>query len=173
MPKREGRSDFGPERFAERSVRRTVGARRGQRRRQNNAAPCAAGVGPQHRSRHLEQRCAVIGYLPQRYDSAHDAEPLKTRFTEADGPACPHLAGRTRHFRRGVCTQPLAALSEGQKRKVRLAQLILARPNVLVLDEPTTHLDYVSVEMLEAALIDFPGTLHLGQSRRIFAGTDD
>ena len=35
------------------------------------------------------------------------------------------------------------------------------KPNVLVLDEPTTHLDYVSVELLEAALPDFPGTLLL------------
>ncbi len=103
---------------------------------------------------------AVIGYLPQRYDSAHDAEPLRTQFTEADGPPARILLGAL-----GVSgeafAQPLAALSEGQKRKVRLAQLILARPNVLVLDEPTTHLDYVSVEMLEAALTDFPGTLLL------------
>ena len=103
---------------------------------------------------------AVIGYLPQRYGNAHDAEPLKTRFTEADGPAAHILLGAL-----GVSgeafAQPLAALSEGQKRKVRLVQLILARPNVLVLDEPTTHLDYVSVEMLEAALTDFPGTLLL------------
>ena len=103
---------------------------------------------------------AVIGYLPQRYDGAHDAEPLKTRFTEADGPSARILLGAL-----GVSgeafARPLAALSEGQKRKVRLVQLILARPNVLVLDEPTTHLDYVSVEMLEAALTDFPGTLLL------------
>ena len=103
---------------------------------------------------------AVIGYLPQRYNSAHDAEPLRTQFTEADGPPARILLGAL-----GVSgeafAQPLAALSEGQKRKVRLAQLILARPNVLVLDEPTTHLDYVSVEMLEAALTDFPGTLLL------------
>ena len=53
------------------------------------------------------------------------------------------------------------ALSEGQKRKVALVRLILSTPNVLVLDEPTTHLDYVSVEMLEGALEDYPGTLLL------------
>ena len=103
---------------------------------------------------------AVIGYLPQRYSGAHDAQPLEARFAEADGPAARTLLGAL-----GVSgeafTRPTAALSEGQKRKVRLAELILQRPNVLILDEPTTHLDYVSVEMLEAALRDFPGTLIL------------
>ena len=57
--------------------------------------------------------------------------------------------------------QPLESLSEGQKRKVALVRLILSNPNVLVLDEPTTHLDYESVEMLESALEDYPGTLLL------------
>ena len=54
-----------------------------------------------------------------------------------------------------------AALSEGQKRKIRLVRLILDKPNVMILDEPTTHLDYESVEMLESALEDYPGTLIL------------
>ena len=105
-------------------------------------------------------KAATIGYLPQRYDRAHDDAPVKTRFTEADEPRARTLLGAL-----GVSgeafTHPLVALSEGQKRKVRLAELILARPNVLVLDEPTTHLDYVSVELLEAALTNFPGTLIL------------
>ena len=57
--------------------------------------------------------------------------------------------------------QPLDALSEGQKRKLALVRLILSKPNVLVLDEPTTHLDYESVEMLESALEDYLGTLLL------------
>ena len=103
---------------------------------------------------------AVIGYLPQRYDSTYDAEPVEARFAETDRPRARILLGAL-----GVSgemfSQPLASLSEGQKRKVRLSELILARPNILVLDEPTTHLDYVSVEMLEAALTDFPGTLLL------------
>lgn len=55
--------------------------------------------------------------------------------------------------------RPLASLSEGQRRKVALARLIVQRPNFLILDEPTTHLDYQSVEMLEAMLRDFGGTV--------------
>jgi len=103
---------------------------------------------------------AVVGYLPQRYDTAHDAETLEALFAEADRHRARMLAG-TLGVSGETFAQPLASLSEGQKRKIRLVQLILARPNVLVLDEPTTHLDYVSVEMLEAALIGFPGTLLL------------
>ena len=52
-------------------------------------------------------------------------------------------------------------LSEGQKRKVRLVRALLDKPNVLILDEPSTHLDYETVEMLEAALKNFTGTLIL------------
>ena len=103
---------------------------------------------------------AVIGYLPQRYDAARDAEGVETYFAEVDAHRARTLLGAL-----GVSgeafAQPLTTLSEGQKRKVQLARLILERPNVLVLDEPTTHLDYVSVEMLEAALLDFSGTLML------------
>lgn len=103
---------------------------------------------------------ASVGYLPQRWDDAHDAEPVENRFARAEQHHARSLLGAL-----GVSgeafVQPLGSLSEGQKRKVRLVQLIVQRPNALVLDEPTTHLDYVSVETLEAALLDFPGTLIL------------
>ncbi len=103
---------------------------------------------------------ASIGYLPQRWDDAHDAEPVAAHFPRDDHPHARTLLGAL-----GVSgeafAKPLSALSEGQKRKVRLAQLIVQKPDVLVLDEPTTHLDYVSVEMLEAALLAFSGTLIL------------
>ena len=103
---------------------------------------------------------AVIGYLPQRWDDAHDAEPVAAGFPRDDHPHARTLLGAL-GISGEAFAEPLSRLSEGQKRKVRLAQLIVRKPNVLVLDEPTTHLDYVSVEMLEAALLDFSGTLIL------------
>jgi ATP-binding cassette subfamily F protein 3 len=57
--------------------------------------------------------------------------------------------------------RPLASISEGQQRKVRLVRLLIDAPNVLILDEPTTHLDVRSVEMLEDALEGYAGTLLL------------
>ncbi|MBP3284505.1 MAG: ABC-F family ATP-binding cassette domain-containing protein [Clostridia bacterium] len=50
-------------------------------------------------------------------------------------------------------------LSGGERAKVMFAIMMLERPNVLVLDEPSNHLDYDSKEILDKALCEFKGTL--------------
>ena len=50
-------------------------------------------------------------------------------------------------------------LSGGEKRRVALCQLLLSKPDMLLLDKPTNHLDAESVDWLEQFLQRFPGTV--------------
>lgn len=55
--------------------------------------------------------------------------------------------------------KPLADLSLGQRRRVSLGMILSSPPDLLLLDEPTNHLSLALAEELEAALVDFPGTV--------------
>ena len=53
----------------------------------------------------------------------------------------------------------VSALSGGERTRLRLAELLAAQPNLLVLDEPTHHLDLFAREALVASLLEYGGTL--------------
>jgi ATP-binding cassette subfamily F protein 3 len=55
--------------------------------------------------------------------------------------------------------KPIRALSGGQKKLVGLAQLLLSRPSVLLLDEPDNHLDMPGKAFLEKLIIEYPGAV--------------
>jgi ATP-binding cassette subfamily F protein uup len=64
--------------------------------------------------------------------------------------------------------EPVRSLSGGERNRLLLARLFVRPANVLVLDEPTNDLDTETLELLEARLVDFQGTVLVVSHDRLF-----
>ncbi|HET9978928.1 MAG TPA: ABC-F family ATP-binding cassette domain-containing protein, partial [Ktedonobacterales bacterium] len=89
-------------------------------------------------------------------------ERLLRRFEEIGGPG---FEGEARSLLRGLglddadIEQPMVALSGGQRKLVALAACLAQRPELLLLDEPETHLDLPHRQYLESLIRDFAGAV--------------
>ena len=59
-------------------------------------------------------------------------------------------------------------LSGGQKTRVALGKLLISKPDILLLDEPTHHLDMESIAWLETYLLNYPGAVFIVSHDRYF-----
>ena len=94
---------------------------------------------------------------------------LVTGFNTGDGPARSLLAEAG--IRLHMQTKPLGPLSGGQKARLAMLLLRLAKPNFYLLDEPTNHLDIDGQEALEAELLTQGATCLLVSHDRSFVRT--
>jgi ATP-binding cassette subfamily F protein uup len=116
-----------------------------------------------------------VGYYDQQREQL---DPDRTVFdTVGDGNDTVTVNGDTRHvhgylrdflFSRDRANAPVKALSGGERNRLLLARLLTKPANLLVLDEPTNDLDLETLELLEALLVDWPGTLLLVSHDRAF-----
>jgi ATPase subunit of ABC transporter with duplicated ATPase domains len=96
---------------------------------------------------------------------------VQGRFEELDGYA---LDGRAREvlaglsFSQEMMDGDVGALSGGWKMRVALARILLMRPDVMLLDEPSNHLDLESLIWLEAFLKGYEGALLMTSHDREF-----
>ena len=116
-----------------------------------------------------------IAYYDQQREQL---DPERTVFdTVGDGNDTVTVNGQTQHvhgylrdflFPAERAHSPVKALSGGERNRLLLARLFTRPANVLVLDEPTNDLDIETLELLEAHLVDWPGTLLLVSHDRAF-----
>ncbi|MEK7383953.1 MAG: ABC-F family ATP-binding cassette domain-containing protein [Elusimicrobiota bacterium] len=104
-----------------------------------------------------------VGYFSQHREG--QLEPERTVLQEAlsvgriNGDLFTRTVLGTFLFPGDAAHKQVKVLSGGEKSRLQLAKLLLDPPNVLLLDEPTTHLDLTSVEALVGALKKFEGTI--------------
>ena len=116
-----------------------------------------------------------VAYYDQQREQL---DPEKTVFeTVGDGNDTVTVNGQPRHvhgylrdflFSDERARSPVKALSGGERNRLLLARLFTRPANVLVLDEPTNDLDLETLELLEAQLVEWPGTLLLVSHDRVF-----
>jgi ABC transport system ATP-binding/permease protein len=71
-------------------------------------------------------------------------------------------------FPNDVHEQKVGSLSGGEVNRLLLARLLLEDANLLILDEPTNDLDIFTLQVLESALVDFPGCVLVVTHDRYF-----
>jgi ABC transport system ATP-binding/permease protein len=123
-------------------------------------------------------RCGANVEITYYDQQREQLDPERSVFeTIGDGNDTVTVNGQSRHvhaylrdflFPPERAQSPVKALSGGERNRLLLARLFARPANLLVLDEPTNDLDLETLELLEAQLVEWPGTLLLVTHDRAF-----
>jgi len=106
---------------------------------------------------------AKIGYFSQHRADTLDPEKNVLEEVQASAPLMREDEARgvlgSFMFRKDDIYKKTAVLSGGEKSRLNLVKFLVDPPNLLLMDEPTTHLDIHTVESLTLALERYEGTL--------------
>jgi ATP-binding cassette subfamily F protein uup len=106
----------------------------------------------------LSQELAELTEYSEQRVSAVVAEQ-RTSYQVGDKEMTPGQLLERLGFTNAQLSTPVKNLSGGQKRRLQLLLILLAEPNVLILDEPTNDLDTDMLAAIEDLLDSWPGTL--------------
>jgi ATP-binding cassette subfamily F protein uup len=116
-----------------------------------------------------------VAYFDQLRAQLDESKTLQENVTDEGDMVM--VNGKQRHvigylqdflFSPAQARAPISSLSGGERNRLLLAKLFTRPSNVLVLDEPTNDLDGESLELLEAMLIEYTGTVLLVSHDRTF-----
>ncbi len=107
---------------------------------------------------------ATLGYYPQDQSTQFDSDVavfdwMKQWAREGDDDQAVRSVLGKLLFSGDDVAKPLRVLSGGERGRMLFGKLMLTRPNVLLMDEPTNHMDMESIESLNLALERYEGTL--------------
>jgi ATPase subunit of ABC transporter with duplicated ATPase domains len=107
---------------------------------------------------------ATLGYYPQDQSADFESDVavfdwMKQWGREGDDDQAVRSVLGKLLFSGDDVAKPLRVLSGGERGRMLFGKLMLSRPNVLLMDEPTNHMDMESIESLNLALERYEGTL--------------
>lgn len=104
-----------------------------------------------------------IAYLSQlQHKTLNDSNTIREEFIEAGFKNSDEIMEHTSKYGfedREILSQEIGSLSGGEQNMLQLAKISVSNANMLLLDEPTSHLDTYSQIALEKAIKDYNGTI--------------